>query len=154
MRCLGNAKTKAKAGKEKEKEKASLRFSLTEFNVQIAQNLLEELYDDYAFLRDLEKSPTIRNCDDPIINSHISSALDYLEQRLEFFRTKNPKMNDHETDRVVAGRVTDRVPDRVTDRVTDRIADRVTDRVTDRVADSRILKSLGKNHQILPKIRL
>lgn len=74
------------------------RFSLTGNNVQVAQNLLEELFDDYVFLRDLETSPSIRNAQDPILNLHISDGLNYLEDRLEFWRAINPKaVNDTAT---------------------------------------------------------
>lgn len=69
----------------------SHRAPLTGTNLQVSQNLLEELFDDYAFLRDLETSPSIRNARDPILDAHITGALDYLEGRIEFWRARNPK---------------------------------------------------------------
>lgn len=69
----------------------SNRMSLSGNQATIAQNLLEEIYDDYVFLRDLEVSPSIRNAKDPIIDSHIQASLDYLEGRIEFWRARNPK---------------------------------------------------------------
>ena len=112
----------------------SHRAPLTGTNLLVSQNLLEELFDDYAFLRDLETSPSIRNARDPILDSHITGALDYLEGRIEFWRARNPKA----------------APDTTTVQSMLKSGKQIT-RTAKYLKDSRVLE-FGRQLQVLPRI--
>ncbi|KAI8894752.1 hypothetical protein BC833DRAFT_623669 [Globomyces pollinis-pini] len=60
----------------------------------INHNLLEELYEDYVYLKELEKDPMFNEAlhgEDKNIKVSVSSALDFLDGRIEFWRARNPK---------------------------------------------------------------
>ncbi|KAJ3275391.1 Tetratricopeptide repeat protein 25 [Terramyces sp. JEL0728] len=51
-------------------------------------NLLEELFDDYLFLRDIEQDTIIAESG---LSEVVSNALDFLDGRIDFWRARNPK---------------------------------------------------------------
>jgi hypothetical protein len=69
----------------KKTEITKIRHEMVGRQLSVDHNLLEELFEDYQFLRELELDP------DPILKGYVTSSLDYLDGRIEFWRARNPK---------------------------------------------------------------
>ncbi|KAL2912351.1 Tetratricopeptide repeat protein 25 [Polyrhizophydium stewartii] len=63
---------------------------------EMDHNLLEELYDDYTFLKDLESDAVFMAAGQGQVSVYVNEALKYLDGRIEFWRARNPR-GLHET---------------------------------------------------------
>jgi hypothetical protein len=70
-----------------------LTMSMVELN---EKNLLEELYPDREFLRQLMDDPIIMDAGNGEVGRLVQEGMDYFDQRLEFWRARNPFAN-HES---------------------------------------------------------
>lgn len=86
--------------KSDESMKLLIRQDLKNVKVfKINHNLLEENFEDYLFLRKLEKDDNFDylKVEDGTLKSNVAGSIDYLEQRLEFWRSRNPKGTHEKT---------------------------------------------------------
>ncbi|KAI8924933.1 hypothetical protein BC831DRAFT_401767 [Entophlyctis helioformis] len=57
----------------------------------IDHNLLEELFEDYGFLKDLQGDDVFMAAGDGQIGEYVTDAIKYLDGRIEFWRARNPR---------------------------------------------------------------
>jgi hypothetical protein len=56
----------------------------------VEKNLLEELYPDRQFLKQLAEEPTMMEAYNGEVGELILEGIAYLDQRIEFWRNRNP----------------------------------------------------------------
>jgi tetratricopeptide (TPR) repeat protein len=89
-----------KANHPDESVKVLIRQDLKDIKVlKINHNLLEENFEDYLFLRKLEKDDNFDDLEveDGTLKTNVVGSVNYLEQRLEFWRSRNPKGTHEKT---------------------------------------------------------
>ncbi|KAI8916226.1 hypothetical protein EDD86DRAFT_13176 [Gorgonomyces haynaldii] len=75
---------------ESERKQAAIKKPTHEDPV-LDHNLLEELFEDYCFLQTLEEDGVFCAASEGTVKDLVSGAVRYLDDRLDFWRARNPK---------------------------------------------------------------
>lgn len=57
----------------------------------IEHNLLEEIYEDYTFIKELKTDLSLMNVCDGQVGDLVNDAVKYLDSRIDFWQARNPK---------------------------------------------------------------
>jgi tetratricopeptide (TPR) repeat protein len=76
---------------DKNARKAQKKPEVNIHTVHMDHNLLEELFDDYLFLQDLQRDEVFIAAGHGTVRALVSDGLRYLDNRIDYWRARNPR---------------------------------------------------------------